>query len=52
MERLSARMGAVAEKIAAADRTASVSKRISETVPLMQSAIRRMNDIGVLTRIC
>lgn len=47
MERLSARMEAVGEKIAAAYRTQTVSSQIARSVPLLQGALKQMNEIGV-----
>jgi len=40
-------MEAVGEKIASAYRTQSVSEQISRTVPLLHSAIKKMDEIGV-----
>eukprot|EP00831_Metopus_contortus_P081621 TRINITY_DN8624_c0_g1_i6.p1 TRINITY_DN8624_c0_g1~~TRINITY_DN8624_c0_g1_i6.p1 ORF type:complete len:207 (+),score=48.65 TRINITY_DN8624_c0_g1_i6:236-856(+) len=47
LERLSARMEAVGEKIAAAYRTQTVSETIAKSVPLLQNALHQMDKIGI-----
>eukprot|EP00829_Urostomides_striatus_P014127 TRINITY_DN407_c0_g1_i3.p1 TRINITY_DN407_c0_g1~~TRINITY_DN407_c0_g1_i3.p1 ORF type:complete len:135 (-),score=39.98 TRINITY_DN407_c0_g1_i3:77-481(-) len=40
-------MEAVGEKLAAAYRTQQVSSQIARSVPLLQGALRQMNEIGI-----
>ena len=47
LERLSAQMEAVGEKIASAYRTKTVTEQISRSVPLLNKAVRDMERIGV-----
>ena len=45
--RMAARMGAVAQKLEAADRTKNISESIKKSVPIIQKGLRQMEKIGI-----
>ena len=45
--RMAARMGAVAQKLEAADRTKNISESIKKSVPVIQKGLRQMEKIGI-----
>lgn len=47
LRRFGVKMGALASKIESAYRTQEISKTISNSVPLLQSCMKKMDSIGV-----
>ena len=45
--RMAARMGVVAQKLEAADRTKNISESIKKSVPIIQKGLRQMEKIGI-----